>query len=103
MFTQQLTSKKSGLIGMAGQGADLPTVELENGRVRGKCLDHGTCLASLLTCDGGSEELKKPTTNSKAFDMPAAILVTLEVSEVLGELKEADDEFKDPGHAGGDN
>ena len=39
----------------------------------GECLDHGTCLVSLLTCDGELEE-----------------------------LEEADDELEDLGHAGSD-
>ena len=39
----------------------------------GECLDHGTCLVSLLTCDGESEE-----------------------------LEEAGDDLEDLGHAGGD-
>ena len=73
------------------------------GESEGECPDHGTCLVSLLTCNGESEELKKPTANSKALDTPAAILVTSEVWETLGELEEADDELEDPGHAGGDN
>ena len=77
-------------------------MELGNGGVRGECLDHGTCLASLLTCDGESEELQKPTTNSKALDTPAAIL-TSEVSETLGELEDANEELEDPGQANGDN
>ena len=43
------------------------------GESEGECLDHGTCLVSLLTCDGESEELEK-----------------------------ADNELEDLGHAGGD-
>ena len=43
------------------------------GESEGKCLDHGTYLVSLLTCDKESEE-----------------------------LEEADNELEDLGHAGGD-
>ena len=43
------------------------------GESEGECLDHGTCLESLLTCDGESEE-----------------------------LEETDEELEDLGYAGGD-
>ena len=43
------------------------------GESEGECLDHGTCLVSLLTCDEESEE-----------------------------LEEVDDQLEDLGHAGGD-
>ena len=42
------------------------------GESKVECLDHGTCLVSLLTCDGESQE-----------------------------LEEADNKLEDLGHAGG--
>ena len=45
-------------MGWAGQGANSPTAELGQGRVRGDSLDSGTSLESMLACDGELEELK---------------------------------------------
>ena len=63
----------------------------------GDCLGNGTCLESLLACNGESEELEEAGDDSKTLEIPAAILgvvkkpatnwKTLEMTESLEELE----------------
>ena len=71
------------------------------GESEGECLDHGTCLVSLLTCDGESEELEEAGDDledlghaggeMEVLKKPATNWKTLEMSESLEELEKADD------------
>ena len=64
-------------MGWAGQGAKSPTAELWKWNSDRECLDKGTCLESLLDCDGESEELEEAGDDWKTLEMPAAILGVL--------------------------